>query len=116
MEDTIPRASPEKPNPAAPRSVLGLDPRRNGYELKERLEFAIQGPLTAARLEAIPGVGKALDEGEGAFTIHAPEAQPVLKSLIDLADAENLTLRGLTVEGATLEDVFIQLTGRRVRA
>ena len=99
--------------------IIALDtPRRLMADLpvEQRIEFAIQGALTAARLEAIPGVGKALDEGEGVFTIHAPKAPPVLKSLIDLAEAENLTLRGLTVEGATLEDVFIQLTGRRIRA
>jgi hypothetical protein len=56
-----------------------------------------------------------LDDGNGAFTIHAPEAQPVLKALIHLVESNGFALRGLTVEGATLEDVFIQLTGRRIR-
>ena len=53
---------------------------------------------------------------EQALTIYTPEAHPVLKSLINLAETNGFTLRGLTVEGATLEDVFIQLTGRRIRA
>jgi ABC-2 type transport system ATP-binding protein len=84
--------------------------------VEQRIAFVIKGKLSAARLEKIPGVNRALDEGQGAFTVYAPDAQPVLKALITLTETEGLTLRGLTVDGATLEDVFIQLTGRRIRA
>ena len=99
--------------------IIALDtPKRlmAGLEVEHRIEFAIQGALDVARLEAMPGVSKALDDGQGAFTLYAPEAPPALKSLINLAETNGFTLRGLTVEGATLEDVFIQLTGRRIRA
>jgi len=99
--------------------IIALDtPKRlmAGLEVEHRIEFVIQGALDVARLEAMPGVSKALDDGQEAFTIYAPEAQPALKSLINLAETNGFTLRGLTVEGATLEDVFIQLTGRRIRA
>ena len=100
-------------------TIIALDtPRRLMADLaiEQRIEFAIEGTLSATRLESIPGVSKALDEGQGVFTIYAPEAQPALKSLITLTETNGFTLRGLTVEGATLEDVFIQLTGRRIRA
>ena len=99
--------------------IIALDtPRRLMADLaiEQRIEFAIEGTLSATRLESIPGVSKALDEGQGVFTIYAAEAQPALKSLITLTETNGFTLRGLTVEGATLEDVFIQLTGRRIRA
>jgi len=99
--------------------IIALDtPKRlmASLEVEQRIEFVIEGALDVVRLEAMPGVTKALDDGQGAFTIYAPEAQPALKSLITLAETEGFTLRGLTVEGATLEDVFIQLTGRRIRA
>ena len=99
--------------------IIALDtPKRlmAGLEVEQRIEFVIEGALDVARLEAMPGVTKALDDGRGAFTIYASEAQPALKSLITLAETEGFTLRGLTVEGATLEDVFIRLTGRRIRA
>ena len=99
--------------------IIALDtPKRlmASLSVEQRIEFVIEGTLNVARLEAIPGVSKALNEGQGAFTIYAPEAQPALKSLITLAETNGFTLRGLTVEGATLEDVFIQLTGRRIRA
>ncbi len=98
--------------------IIALDtPRRLMADLavEQRIEFVIEGRLDAGRLEAIPGVARVMDEGEGAFTVHAPEAQPVLKSLITLAETEGFALRGLTVAGATLEDVFVQLTGRRIR-
>jgi len=99
--------------------IIALDtPRRlvANLSLEQRIEFVVEGPLSAARLGGLAGVNKALDEGEGAFTIYAAEAQPVLKSLIELAETDGFALRGLRVEGATLEDVFIQLTGRRIRA
>jgi len=98
--------------------IIALDtPKRLMADLavEQRIEFVIQGRLDAGRLKAIPGVTQVMDEGAGAFTIYAPEAQSVLKSLIALAEAEGFALRGLTVKGATLEDVFIQLTGRRIR-
>ena len=98
--------------------IIALDtPKRltASSEVEQRIEFVIEGTLDVARLEAMPGVTKALDGGQGAFTLYAPEAQPALKSLITLAEGEGFTLRGLTVEGATLEDVFIRLTGRRIR-
>jgi ABC-2 type transport system ATP-binding protein len=99
--------------------IIALDtPKRlmAGLAVEQRIAFVIEGALDVARLEAMPGVNKALDDGQGAFIIYAPEAQPALKSLIALAETEGFILRGLTVEGATLEDVFIQLTGRGIRA
>jgi ABC-2 type transport system ATP-binding protein len=98
--------------------IIALDtPKRLMADLavEQRIEFVIEGRLDAGRLEAIPGVTHVMEESAGAFAIHAPESQPVLKSLIALAETEGFALRGLTVEGATLEDVFIQLTGRRIR-
>jgi ABC-2 type transport system ATP-binding protein len=99
--------------------IIALDtPRRlmANLSLEQRIEFVIEGHLDAGRLEAIPGVTRVIEEGAGAFTIHAPEAQSVLKPLIALAETAGSDLRGLTIQGATLEDVFIQLTGRRIRA
>jgi ABC-2 type transport system ATP-binding protein len=98
--------------------IIALDtPRQLMADLavEQKIAFVIAGTLHAARLEEMPGVSRVLDEGSGAFTIYTPEAQPVLKALIHLTESNGFTLRGLTVEGATLEDVFIQLTGRRIR-
>ena len=99
--------------------IIALDtPKRlmADADAEQKITFVIEGSLDTARLEGMPGVSKVLDEGHGEFTLYAPEVQPVLKSLILQAETNGYTLRGLTVEGATLEDVFIHLTGRRIRA
>ncbi len=84
-------------------------------EVEQRVGFVIEGSLDVTRLEALPGTTRVLGDGHGQFTLYARQAQPVLKSLIELSEANGFTLRGLEVEGATLEDVFIRLTGRRIR-
>jgi ABC-2 type transport system ATP-binding protein len=98
--------------------IIALDtPKRlmASAEVEQRIEFVIEGSLDLARLEALPGVSRVLAGDQGEFTLYSREAQPVLKSLIDLSEANGFRLRGLTVGGATLEDVFIRLTGRRIR-
>jgi ABC-2 type transport system ATP-binding protein len=99
--------------------IIALDtPKRlmAGAQAEQRIEFVIDGHLDVRRLEVLPGVSKALHTGGGAFTLFAGEAQPTLKGLIDLSETNGFSLRGLTVQGVSLEDVFIQLTGRRIRA
>ncbi len=98
--------------------IIALDtPKRltTGVEVEQRLAFTIEGTLDTARLKAIPDVTKAQADGRGGFTLYARQAQPVLKALTALAEEEGFALHGLTVEGTTLEDVFIHLTGRSIR-
>ncbi|MBN1138952.1 MAG: AAA family ATPase, partial [Anaerolineae bacterium] len=99
--------------------IIALDtPRRlmAAAELEHRISFVVKGPLDLATLQAMPGVTQALNGGDGEYTLLARHVQPAVKSLMDLTEANGFTLRGLTVEGATLEDVFLHLTGRRIRA
>jgi ABC-2 type transport system ATP-binding protein len=99
--------------------IIALDtPRRlmAGAEVEHKVTFVVEGAIDIGRLEAMSGVTKALSDRQNEFTIYGREVQPILKSLIELAEANGFTLRGLTVEGATLEDVFLRLTGRRIRA
>ncbi len=98
--------------------IIALDTPKHlvtGAEVEQRVAFVIDGSLDVTRLEALPGAIRVLSDGQGQFTLYAREAQPVLKSLIELSEASGFTLRGLEVQGATLEDVFIRLTGRRIR-
>jgi len=99
--------------------IIALDtPRRlmATAELEQRISFLVEGALDAARLQALPGVTRAIMEAEGEYTLLIHPVQPAVRALMDLSEANGLTLRGLTVEGTTLEDVFLQLTGRRIRA
>ncbi len=98
--------------------IIALDtPKRLVADagVEQRIAFVIEGSLDVTRLESLPGAIRVLGDAHGQFTIYARDAQPVLKSLIDLSETNGFRLRGLAVEGATLEDVFIRLTGRRIR-
>jgi ABC-2 type transport system ATP-binding protein len=98
--------------------IIALDtPKRlmAATELEHRIEFVAEGALDVTRLEAMPGVAQAVTNGHGEYTLFARQVQPAVKSLMDLSETNGFIIRGLTVEGATLEDVFIQLTGRRIR-
>lgn len=69
-----------------------------------------EGVLSDQEAAALPGVDSAsLSDGTLAITTHTPS--PVLAAL-----AERDALQGLQVTGATLEDVFLTLTGREYRA
>ncbi|MEA3397086.1 MAG: ABC transporter ATP-binding protein [Chloroflexota bacterium] len=98
--------------------IIALDtPKRliAGLGVKHRIEFMTDGTLDSARLAEIPGVNEAIEAGGGMFVLYVKESQPVLGELMALAERDGLALRDLRVEGATLEDVFIKLTGRRIR-
>ncbi|RKT57225.1 ABC transporter ATP-binding protein [Saccharothrix australiensis] len=69
-----------------------------------------KGSLPLAEAKAIAGVEQA-QEDEVSLTISTRKPAPVLSAL-----AERGTLDGLQVRTATLEDVFLSLTGREYRA
>jgi ABC-2 type transport system ATP-binding protein len=66
--------------------------------------------LTPAEARAIPGVDTVTEEDESLVLATRAPAQ-VLPQLAELG-----ALEGLQVRGATLEDVFLDLTGREYRA
>jgi ABC-2 type transport system ATP-binding protein len=88
-------------------------------QVEFRIQFIIDGSLDVAGLKALPGVTRVITNGgNGAsdeYCLYASQAQPTLKSLLAMSERNGFALRSLTVEGATLEDVFIQLTGRSIR-
>jgi ABC-2 type transport system ATP-binding protein len=54
-------------------------------------------------------------DGQRAVAVDAASAEPVLERLLSARAAGRLRMAGLRVEQKTLEDVFINLTGRRIR-
>jgi ABC-2 type transport system ATP-binding protein len=98
--------------------IIALDTPRQlmaAAELEQRIDFVVEGALDMTGLETLPGVTKAVAGGPGEYTLFARQVHPAVKALMDLSENDGLPLRGLTVQGATLEDVFIHLTGRRIR-
>ncbi len=68
------------------------------------------GALSAEDARALPGAEEVTDD-QVSLTITTHEAALVVKAL-----AERGALEGVQIKGATLEDVFLDLTGREYRA
>jgi ABC-type uncharacterized transport system ATPase subunit len=81
----------------------------------QKIAFLADGTVDLAKLSSIPGVWAATNGRPGEYTLHAEDSQLALKKLLEMASEEGFYPRDLRVEGATLEDVFISLTGRRIR-
>ncbi len=72
-------------------------------------------PLSAAEIEAVPGVTTATVDAEAqppAITAQTEDVQATLVGLLGLASARGIALGELTSTRASLEDVFLTLTGR----
>jgi ABC-2 type transport system ATP-binding protein len=54
-------------------------------------------------------------QGEGACRLIASEVHGVVPALLDALGARGATLASLATHTATLEDVFVSLTGRHLR-
>ena len=72
------------------------------------------GDASSRRARVFTGVSEANDE-DGAWTLYSADVPRSMGALLETATARGVTLEGLSVRGATLEDVFLKLTGRRLR-
>jgi ABC-2 type transport system ATP-binding protein len=68
----------------------------------------------ASDLDALPTVKSVREEGDR-VTLTAGEPHTALPALLELARTAGVTFAGLTTRTATLEDVFVTLTGRHLR-
>ena len=79
------------------------------------VEFAQGGDaLLDAELEALPEV-RGLRRAGRVAVLATTDARVTLPALLDLTRARGLALESLATRQATLEDVFVALTGRRLR-
>jgi ABC-2 type transport system ATP-binding protein len=81
-----------------------------------RVEFAVDTaqPVSSAHWLALPGVtGVQSDNGITALTVEEPHA--TIPALLDLIEQQGWQLSQLTTRQSSLEDVFVQLTGRHLR-
>jgi ABC-2 type transport system ATP-binding protein len=89
-------------------------------ELKERsanttrLEVSLAKPAILDELKSLDGVVDAR-ELDGAYVLHCPRTAPAIVALVKHLEAEGNELVTLEIATPSLEDVFIELTGRRLR-
>jgi ABC-2 type transport system ATP-binding protein len=70
-----------------------------------------EGPVGA---ETLPGVRSA-EAGEGSLSLTVGEPHVAVPALLDLLKSQGFVLEGLKTRHASLEDVFMKLTGRHLR-
>ena len=51
----------------------------------------------------------------GEWTLYSENVPATMAGLLAHAERHGVSLEGLSVRGATLEDVFLKLTGKRIR-
>ncbi len=97
--------------------IMALDtPRQLIRELAfdNTVECSFDGPVERERLLALPAVRDVRSE-DGAYFLFTNDVSATLAGLMGLTDDNGQRVQGLQVRTATLEDVFISLTGRRLR-
>jgi ABC-2 type transport system ATP-binding protein len=79
-----------------------------------RIEVRLARPLTDGMLGRLEGVANCR-EFEGTFVLHSARPPQTIVALVKQLEAENNELQSLEMFSPSLEDVFIELTGRRLR-
>ncbi len=82
---------------------------------KEVVEAEIAGaPLDESRMAALPAVHTVRQSGE-VWLLTVDQVHVAVPALLELLKASGATLQRLTTRRASLEDVFVTLTGRHLR-
>lgn len=78
-----------------------------------RIEVSLARPVLVERLKQLDGVA-ACREVDGRYYLHAHPPAPAVAALVRLLEAEDNSLLDLHIAQPTLEDVFVEMTGRRI--
>jgi len=95
-------------------SPADLIERLGGHHV---VEFSVSGNGNSRSLEtwsALPGVESVRDE-DGLFSLSVREPHLTIPALLDAVGKQGVELLHLTTRQASLEDVFVRLTGRHLR-
>ncbi|MFO0936512.1 MAG: ABC transporter ATP-binding protein [Gemmataceae bacterium] len=79
------------------------------------IEFTVEsGTIDRGELASVEGITAVRGENE-TFTLAAAEPYKTMQALLDWLRSKSVPISGLTTRHATLEDVFVNLTGRHLR-
>jgi ABC-2 type transport system ATP-binding protein len=79
-----------------------------------RIELRLARPEPDGALGKLEGVADCL-HSDGVYILHSTRVPQTIVSLVKHLEAEGNELSGLEITAPTLEDVFLELTGRRLR-
>ena len=86
----------------------------NQHFKEEAIEFQLDQPLGDEVLRQLAGTTNVLTEN-GRVTVYSSSVPVTISALMEMAKQRDMKLTDLYVRRATLEDVFLKLTGRRIR-
>jgi ABC-2 type transport system ATP-binding protein len=86
----------------------------NSHFQETAIEFDALEAVSVHLLRQLPGVRQTLSEN-GRVTLYSSDVPHTMSGLFSLAEQEAIAIRDMTIRQATLEDVFLKLTGRRIR-
>jgi ABC-2 type transport system ATP-binding protein len=66
-------------------------------------------------MTGLPDVSKVVREGDDIIIIYTSNIPSAISGLLSMASQRSAELSDLSVRQATLEDVFLKLTGKRIR-
>jgi ABC-2 type transport system ATP-binding protein len=97
-----------------PRQLIASLGAENVIRLDVGGEEHSKAALPLTDLLALPGVHGGRDTEHG-YELRVGSVQEVLPSLLSLAEARAVKLAEISTHSATLEDVFVSMTGRQLR-
>ncbi len=92
-------------------SPINLISKQN---MDSAVELTCSNGLGKEFFEKLPRVDKVSQNGR-TFILHTKEASSLLTEIVKLQEQNKLRLDNITTRSATLEDVFLELTGRALR-
>jgi ABC-2 type transport system ATP-binding protein len=81
---------------------------------EKAIEFKQAGPDSATNYKQLSGV-KRVKQEEDTVIIYTAEVPTTITSLLQYSESAGIPLNDFIIRTATLEDVFLELTGRRLR-
>ena len=97
--------------------IIALDTPTNLLKLADvgtTIECHVDKKIEASALQGIPNVTHA-EVHDHAFTLKTHKPEITLPALFSFAQQQGIALHDVQVHQATLEDVFLKLTGRKLR-
>ncbi|HEY5538452.1 MAG TPA: ABC transporter ATP-binding protein [Thermoplasmata archaeon] len=82
------------------------------FEQRDAVEFAADGDASA--FGTLPGVDE-MNVEDGLVTLYTRQLESTLTAVFELARTRGMNVENFRVRNASLEDVFLHLTGRRIR-
>jgi len=92
----------------APRELI------DRFVPERAIELPLSDAVAESRLESLPAVTH-VDAADGLVAIHTTNLQESLAAILQESENTDLSLDDLRIQRGTLEDVFLQLTGRTIR-